>query len=172
MRKIIYLIVLAFSLALALYFYYQYDQTKARLAEANQRLEQQDQLMAPTEPDTTDLTDPLSEDDTTRFTPPPAAQFENEIGTLSTGDIERLRQQGLRNPETDLQNDLLRKQKSLLPTQGTMGGTMAIRDVRILSDRFAMAYFEDGHNAGYMVLRYEVLPGRNITWRVLDTYML
>jgi hypothetical protein len=171
MRNIIYLIVLAVSLALTLYFYFQYDQTKARLAETQQRLEQQDRLRAPAGPDTIDLEDPIY-NDTLPFAPPASAQFEGEIGTLSTGDLERLRQQGLRNPETDLQNDLLRKQKSLLPTQGTMGGTMAVRDVRILSDRLAMAYFEDGHHGGYMVLRYEVLPGGNITWRVLDTYMI
>lgn len=171
MRKVIYLILLAFSLALTLYFYFQYDQAKARLAEVQQRLEQQDRLQAPAGPDPAEMADSLY-DDSLRFTPPPSAQFEGEIGTLSTGDVERLRQQGLRNPETDLQNDLLRKQKSLLPTQGTMGGTMAIRDVRILTDRYAMAYFEDGHNGGYMVLRYEVLPGGRINWRVLDSYIL
>lgn len=172
MRNIIYLIVLALSLALTLYFYFQNDQTKARLAEVQQRLEQQDRLTAPAGPDpAATANDPLS-DDTLQFTPPPSAQFEREIGTLSTGDLERLRQQGLRNPETDLQNDLIRKQKSVLPTQGTMGGTMAIRDVRILTDRYAIAYFEDGHHGGYMVLRYEVLPGGNITWRVLDTHII
>jgi hypothetical protein len=63
-------------------------------------------------------------------------------------------------------------QKNVLTAQGTLGGTMAIRDIRILNARHALAYFEDGHNGGHMVLRYEVKPGGQITWTVLDNYMM
>jgi hypothetical protein len=52
-----------------------------------------------------------------------------------------------------------------------VGGTMSIRDSRILNDRYAMAYYEDGHMGGYMILRYEVTNG-NITWRVVDSSSL
>jgi hypothetical protein len=171
MRKIIYLIVLAFSLALTLYFYFQYDQAKARLAEANRRLEQQDRQAAPRLPGDSLDTAPYPED-TLTLSPPPSAQFEEELGTLSSSDLERLRRKGLRNPESELQNDLLRKQKSLIPAEGTMGGTMAIRDVRILNDHYALAYFEDGHQAGYMILRFEIPSAGTITWRVVDSYMM
>ena len=171
MRKIIYLIVLACSLGLSLYLYYQYDQTKTRLAQANQRLADLDRQMAPIEPADT-LRGEIPPASDTFLTPPPSAQFLDELGTLSSSDLDRLNRKGLQNPEADLQNDLLRKQKSLIPAQGTVGGTMAIRDVRILNDRYAMAYYEDGHNGGYMVLRFEVQPGGNISWRVVDSYVM
>ena len=60
---------------------------------------------------------------------------------------------------------------SLVPVDGSMGGTMAIRDSRILNDRYAMAYYEDGHNGGYMLLKYTVNNG-NINWTVVDNSRL
>lgn len=171
MRKIIYLIILAFSFALTLYFYFQYDQTKARLEETQGRLEQKDRQEAPHLPGDTLATGPSAED-TLRLTEPPSARFEDELGSLSSSDLDLLRSKGLRNPEAELQNDLLRKQKSLIPAEGTLGGTMAIRDVRILTDRYALAYFEDGHQAGYMLLRFEIPSAGTVNWRVVDWYLM
>jgi len=55
----------------------------------------------------------------------------------------------------------------LIPVKGTMGGIMAIRDSRILNGKYALAYYEDGHNGGNLLLNDEVNNGR-ITWAVLD----
>ncbi len=105
--------------------------------------------------------------DTIGMVPPGGAAFVDELGSLSESDIQRLQRKGLRNPESDLMNDLNRKQSKLIPTEGVLGGTMAIRDSRILNDRYAMAYYEDGHKGGYMLLKYEVNNG-TITWKVID----
>jgi hypothetical protein len=169
MRKVIYLLLLAASIALAMYFYHSNDQARLKLAETYQRLAEQDRLATP--PSELD-TAAVVADDTLGFSPPPSALFEDEIGTLTTTQTERLRRQGLRNPETDLLNDLHRKQRTLIPTEGVLGGTMAIRDARILTDRYAIAYYEDGHIGGYMVLRYQVQPGGIISWQVIDSYRI
>ena len=109
--------------------------------------------------------------DTMELVPPGGAAFVDELGSLSESDIQRLKREGLQNPETDLLNDLNRKQSRLIPAEGTMGGTMTIRDSRILNDRYAMAYYEDGHNGGYMLLKYTVNNG-TINWTVVDNSKL
>jgi hypothetical protein len=169
MTKIIYLILLGASLALALFFYFQYDQASLQLTETRMRLAEMDQQAAPVYPE--DMAG-RSGEDTASFIPPPSAQFEGEIGTLSSTQVDQLRQLGLPNPESDLLNDLYRTQKSLVPSGGQLGGNMAVRDARILTDRYAIAYFEDGHEGGYMVLRFSVQPGPAIRWQVVDSHRL
>jgi hypothetical protein len=34
-----------------------------------------------------------------------------------------------------------------------------------------LAYFEDGHIAGWMLLEYQVARGGRITWRRIDSYV-
>ncbi len=61
----------------------------------------------------------------------------------------------------------------LIPYEGVLGGTMGFyaRDsVRVLSDRWALATFEDGHRMGGMLLRYQVTD-RGIVWKVIDSYL-
>ncbi|GAA4304899.1 hypothetical protein [Nibribacter koreensis] len=181
MKNTLFLIFLAFVLFLAIYFYWGQSQAESQLASANTKitsLEQQLQrythsappVQNPAPKDTTARPNPnnLEED---IVTPPPSTTFEDELGTLSAGDIQRLQRKGLKNPEADLMNDLMRRQKTILNATGSMGGTMAIRDIRILNDRYAMAYFEDGHNGGHMLLKYAVADG-TITWTRLDSYKL
>lgn len=179
MKNTLFLLLFAVVLFLAIYFYWGKSKTESQLAVADEKitsLEEQvhrftrkgpvDTIapLAPTQPRVD-----LSADEAP--TPPESTTFEEEIGELSESDIERLQRKGLKNPEADLMNDLMRKQKTLLATKGTMGGTMAIQDIRILNDRYALASFEDGHNSGNMLLRYTVNNG-TITWTRLDSYTM
>jgi len=164
-------ILVALFLFLAIYFYWQKNEAESRLAIADNKVAQIDEQLE----EKTEAVDSLKQQvlppDTMELVPPGGVQFVDELGSLSEGDIQRLQRKGLKNPETDLLNDLNRKQGELIPTEGVLGGTMAIRDARILNDRYALAYYEDGHIAGNMILRYEVSNGK-ISWKVLDSSRL
>lgn len=169
MRSILPWLLVATFLFLALYFYWQKNEAESRLTIADNEVAEIDkELERERERAEADsLGSMMLPPDTMQMTPAGGTAFVDEFGSLSNSDIQRLKSKGLRNPETDLMNDLNRKQRQLIPAEGTMGGTMTIRDSRILNDRYAMAYYEDGHNGGYLLLKYEVNNG-NITWKTVD----
>ncbi|MDX5420932.1 MAG: hypothetical protein LPK14_01660 [Hymenobacteraceae bacterium] len=171
MRNILPWILAAIFLFLAIYFYWQKNEAESRLQIADNKVAEIDQQLE----EQTEATDSLEEmvlpPDTMDLVPPGGARFVDELGSLSESDIQRLKRKGLKNPESDLMNDLNRKQSKLIPTEGVLGGTMAIRDTRILNDRYALAYYEDGHIGGYMILKYDVNNG-NINWTVVDSSRL
>ncbi|MDX5418434.1 MAG: hypothetical protein LPK09_04395 [Hymenobacteraceae bacterium] len=167
MRVAIAWIVAAVFLFLAVYFYWKKNDAESRLRIADNKLAETGQQLEQQETETDSLEDMMLPPDTMSVIPPGGTAFVDQLGSLSESDIQKLRKKGLRNPEVDLMNDLNRKQRQLIPTEGVVGGTMAIRDSRILNDRYAMAYYEDGHIGGYMILKYEVNNG-NITWKVVD----
>ncbi|MDX5436874.1 MAG: hypothetical protein LPK03_06740 [Pontibacter sp.] len=171
MRNITPWIIAAVFLFLALYFYWQKNEAESRLAIADNQVTEIDQELEEQTAAADSLEEMVLPPDTMNLVPPGGAAFVDELGSLSQGDIQRLQRKGLQNPETDLMNDLNRKQDQLIPTKGVVGGTMAIRDSRILNDRYALAYYEDGHIGGYMLLKYEVNNG-NINWTVLDSSRL
>jgi hypothetical protein len=88
-------------------------------------------------------------------------------------EIEELRKKGLTNPADDLGSDL-QEHPELIPHPGVLGGTMAFgfpEKIHMLTDRWVLAYFEDGHIAGWMLLEYQVARGGKITWRRIDSYV-
>ncbi|WP_162051971.1 CBS domain-containing protein [Pontibacter pamirensis] len=171
MKAILPWILIAVFLFLAIHFYWQKNEAESRLAIADNQLEEVDSELEQKAQAMDSLEDYMLPPDTMGMVPPGGAAFVDELGTLSESDVRRLKQKGLENPETDLMNDLQRKQRQLISAEGTLGGTMAIRDTRILNDRYAMAYYEDGHTGGYMILKYTVNNG-NINWTVVDNSRL
>jgi hypothetical protein len=92
---------------------------------------------------------------------------------LTSWEIMQLKKQGLSNPEEDLASDLMRH-RELIPYKGVMGGTMGFyskNDIHVLTSRWAMAFFEDGHIGGHMLLEYDVSPGGEIQWKVISAYL-
>lgn len=171
MRSTLPLILAAIFLFLAVYFYWQKQEAESRLAIADNKLAETNDRLQDQAEETDSLEDMMLPPDTMEMVPPGGVHFVDELGSLSESDIRKLKSRGLANPESDLINDLNRKQRQLVPTEGTVGGTMAIRDSRILNDRYALAYYEDGHNGGYMLLKYTVNNG-NINWSVVDNSKL
>ena len=95
------------------------------------------------------------------------------LSLLTSSDIAHLARQGISNPEEDLAVDLM-QHRELIPYEGIMGGSMGFysqKDIHILSSRWVLASFEDGHIGGNMLLEYRVDPGRNISWKVLSAYL-
>lgn len=92
---------------------------------------------------------------------------------LRTSDIASLQKNGLSDPEKDLVADLM-QHRELIPYEGVMGGTMGFyspKDIHILSSRWVLAAFEDGHIGGHMLLEYRVDPDGEICWRVIGAYL-
>ncbi|MBK0402235.1 hypothetical protein I5M27_04520 [Adhaeribacter sp. BT258] len=178
MKNLLFILLIAAFAFLAIFFYWQLDTTKSELALQNQRIldrdtkiYKQDKLVDSLQKQLSGAPNASQSADTIELMPPPSAQFMDELGSLSEADLNRLQKKGLRNPEADLKNDLMKKQQQFIPVKGTVGGTMTIRDIRILNDRYALAYFEDGHNGGNLILKYAVEGGK-ISWKVLDSYSM
>ncbi len=67
--------------------------------------------------------------------------------------------------------DELAKRKELFPWQGVLGGTFGLYDksrVWFVGPKWCLAYIEDGHIGGYILLRYHITP-KGIEWQLLDS---
>jgi hypothetical protein len=88
-------------------------------------------------------------------------------------DVEELRQKGLENPARDITEDLM-DHPELIPYEGAVGGEMRFHsqgEIHILGPKWVIAYFEDGHTPGCMILEYEVSDQGEITWKVVASYL-
>ena len=103
------------------------------------------------------------------------AKVERSEGSalLSNWELDKLKEKGLTNPLEDLADDLMRHAE-LIPYKGVMGGTMgfyAKDDIHVVTSRWVLASFEDGHMKGRMLLEYQVSPKGKIYWRVISAYL-
>ncbi|MFP4481386.1 MAG: hypothetical protein ACLFN0_01170 [Thermovirgaceae bacterium] len=77
--------------------------------------------------------------------------------------------ESISDPRNHVLEDLL-SQRDLLPWEGVLGGTMKIhreRDVWFFGPSWCMAYVEDGHIGGYILLSYEI-EETGIKWELLE----
>jgi hypothetical protein len=91
---------------------------------------------------------------------------------LDEMQLNELKNMGLENPLEDLRNNLLLR-SDLIRQQSENGGRMGFYfpdAIHILNSRWAMAYFEDGHYAGALLLNFSVHDDA-VTWTVLDEMM-
>ena len=87
--------------------------------------------------------------------------------------IDRLRERGLQKPVEDLIADLGRHPE-VIPYPGISGGRMRFTDldrVRVLSDSWVYAPFDDGHVDGEAIFGYRVAPDGKISWRIVASRM-
>jgi hypothetical protein len=92
---------------------------------------------------------------------------------LHSWDIEQMKRKGLKDPVKDIISDL-RQHRELIPYKGSMGGTMNFyseSQIWILTKKWVLAYFEDGHNGGYLLLEYEVTKDGKIKWKTVASYI-
>ena len=91
---------------------------------------------------------------------------------LSYHDLQTLKNRGLSNPVSTLKSDLM-QHPELIPYKGVLGGNMRFyrEHIYILTSHWALAYFDDGHIAGYMLLNFQIGADGNIQWKVLDSYL-
>ncbi len=92
---------------------------------------------------------------------------------LHPWDVEEMKRMGLKEPVQDIISDLM-QHRELIPYEGSLGGTMNFyseSQIWILTKKWVLAYFEDGHNGGYLLLEYEVTKDGRIKWKALASYM-
>ena len=96
----------------------------------------------------------------------------NTCPGLTWHDIQKYQKRGLKNPVRSIRENLLHK-PDLIPFKPTLGGKMHFfkEGIQILTDPWVLAYFEDGHKAGYLLLQYSVHPEGVISWKILDAQM-
>lgn len=103
----------------------------------------------------------------------PLLQSQREVQpSLNDFELRRLQAKGLRNPVFALLQDLASR-SDLIPAEAFFGGTMHIipGESYVLTDRWALAGFEDGHVRGNLWLEYDVDQSGRISWRVLGWHM-
>ncbi len=89
---------------------------------------------------------------------------------LDSRQIEDLQKMGLPDPVSNLRENLA-ADPGIIESRGVLGGAMGfyfMDGIHILNKRWVFAYFEDGHLAGAMLLRYEIHDEGEISWEVLD----
>lgn len=88
-------------------------------------------------------------------------------------DIAAMKRAGLKDPLKDIISDL-KRHRELIPYEGSMGGTMNFygeSKMWILTRQGVLAYFEDGHDGGYLLLQYEITKDGGINWKILASYL-
>jgi len=87
------------------------------------------------------------------------------------GDTE-LKEKGLKDPINDLKLDLI-KHPELISEEPVLGGTMGFYEdsIQIITKRWVLASFEDGHIGGHILLEYTVSDEGVISWQVIDSYL-
>ncbi len=89
---------------------------------------------------------------------------------LDSRQIEDLQKKGLSDPLREIREDLAAGQ-GIIGSASVLGGTMGfyfMDGIHILNKKWVFAYFEDGHLAGAMLLRYDIDDDGDISWKVLD----
>ncbi len=77
------------------------------------------------------------------------------------------------DPVTKIKQDLISKPE-LIPEEPVLGGEMGFyseENIHLLTDKLAIAYFEDGHIGGYAVLSYDLSDPNEISWQVVHSYL-
>ena len=86
------------------------------------------------------------------------------------GDMESrsFKEIGIEDPKNYLIN-ALRNNPSVIPIDGVLGGTMFFTDIEILSTKWMIASYEDGHIMGRSIFTYKVNPKTlEVEFAVLD----
>jgi hypothetical protein len=75
--------------------------------------------------------------------------------------------------EKGIKDDLINR-ATILDIKGVKGGKIAFNNpdkINILSEKWVMAYFDDGHIDGLVLLEYKIESSGKISWRVIDVYL-
>jgi len=97
-------------------------------------------------------------------------QVTPELDRLPVPDWEKMRTRARPDPRSLVLENLLARE-DLISWEGIHGGTMKIYDpslVWFIGPRWCIAWVEDGHIGGYMLLRFDTDTGQT-QWRLLDS---
>ncbi len=101
------------------------------------------------------------------------ANYQLQTG-LTQEDLILLKRQGLKDPENEIVASL-QNQKGLVPEKAALGGNFSFYDktqIYIVNQKWVYAYFEDGHNAGYALLEFNISSKSTFQWKILAWYLI
>jgi hypothetical protein len=93
------------------------------------------------------------------------ASLENQISDPFV--LDYIKQHGYNSAE-----ELLQTMDVPVPIDGVLGGTMRWYDSKLLTQNWALGYFEDGHIGGYAILSYAFDGAGNVTWEIVAVDLL
>jgi len=73
---------------------------------------------------------------------------------------------GIENPDEFIKN-ALREKPELIPADAVLGGTMYFGNIQLLSDKWLIAEFEDGHIYGRAIFQYQLNKENNPEFKLL-----
>lgn len=83
--------------------------------------------------------------------------------------FDNLKNLGIKDPVDFIKSDLVRK-NDLIPFKGTLGGNMQFNskeNIFVLTNKLVLAYFDDGHTQGNMVLKFHIKDDKTIQWEAI-----
>lgn len=86
--------------------------------------------------------------------------------------IDLLKSKGIDDYNSILKD--LVNQSKLIKYDGVFGGRMqfVVEDSKLLNEKYVFAYFEDGHIAGYALLKYKINDEFKVEWSLVDSYLI
>ena len=75
---------------------------------------------------------------------------------------------GIQDPADFIKNQL-RNQPERIPLSPAVGGTMAFRKIDIISEKWLLAIYDDGHVQGKAIMEYELQPNGTVKYTVVAT---
>jgi hypothetical protein len=99
------------------------------------------------------------------------SDMKEELGYwFSEYEIDEIRAKGIADPLNYISNDLMNNPQ-LIPYEGVLGGTMRFWKVTLIGNKWAIAYFEDGHIAGKGLYKFTINKDRSVKWTIIDHYL-
>lgn len=87
------------------------------------------------------------------------------FGEMESKEFEKL---GIENPRNYIL-ETLKENAAVIPLQGVLGGTMFFTNIEILSTKWVIASYEDGHIMGRAIFSYELNPNTlEVEFKVLE----
>lgn len=77
-------------------------------------------------------------------------------------------EKGIRNPKKAIE-DALRGKPELIPLEAVLGGTMRFGNIEILSDKWVIADYDDGHVTGRSLYKYKLNQNKKFEFELLDS---
>jgi hypothetical protein len=73
---------------------------------------------------------------------------------------------GIKNPEEFIETSL-RKMPQLIPLGPTLGGTMRFENIQVLSEKWVIADYSDGHVTGKSIYNYKLNSNNLVEFKIL-----
>ncbi len=83
-------------------------------------------------------------------------------------EASKFKEVKIENPEEYIEAQL-RKRTELIPFKATLGGNMQFGKIQLLSKKWLIAEYNDGHIQGKAIYSYELKENREIEFKILES---